>query len=65
MILLEAARLHVNLHRKENFLRCQERTYELIYYTVCSVNTTNMHRAGAGCWTLNCRAAQVLLGSCL
>ena len=40
-----------------NFLRCQERTYELIYYTV--------HQAGAGCWTLNCRPAQVLLGSCL
>ena len=48
-----------------NFLRCQERTYGLIYYTVCSVSTTTMHRAGAGCWTLNCRPEQVLLDSCL
>ena len=38
--------------------------HELIYYTVCSVSTTTMHRVGAGCWTLTCRPAQVLLGSC-
>ena len=36
-----------------------------IYYTVCSVSTTTMHLVGAGCRTLNCRPAQVLLGSCL
>ena len=59
MILLEAARLHVKFVRTwlkdfpwlTNYVEANQ-----MFCKLCRDNTTC---AGAGCWTLNCRPAQV------
>ena len=65
MILLEAARLHVKFVRtwlKDFPWLTNDVEANQMFCKLCRDNTTC---AGAGCWTLNCRPAQVLLGSCL